>query len=111
MHWAFETPLNATREVFQTSNVISHERSTFRATVNRWGYDLDFITEEPSDDMAKRVLGCAFVSYMPSSALDETLSVLLDYYELESPPAALPEGIGVSSTHKGEVVQITGAPE
>jgi hypothetical protein len=66
-------------------NVIAFSGARMRLTENSSGFDLAFSYVEDREDRMKRLIGCLFISFMPSAGLDETISALNDYYEYHAP--------------------------
>ncbi len=91
-----------------TVNVLGFTGARMRLTVNASGYDLTFEHAEDREDRVRRLMGCLFVSFMPSAGLAETVETLTDYYEYyASASPALPE---VVRDHSGTVVEIERTP-
>ena len=90
-------------------NVIAFTGARMQLTVNSSGYGLSFEHAEEREDRVKRLMGCLFISFMPSAGLDETISTLNDYYEYYEPEiqTALPEP---ATELKGKVVEAGASP-
>jgi len=88
-----------------TVNVLGLTGARMRLTVNASGYDLTFEHAEEREDRVRRLMGCLFVSFMPSQGLPETIETLTDYFEYYAPRElpALPESV---REHPGTVVEI-----
>ena len=61
--------------------MLSPDGSMFRATVNASGFDFSYFGSDDQQSRLHRMLGCAFVSFMPQAGLNEALSTLADYFE------------------------------
>ncbi|GEM_PF-3724202 len=92
----------------ETFNVFGQSGRLLTATVNRSGYDLSMQLAQNDLSSHKRLIGCAFLSFMPEEGLDETIETLAEYYDFHSSPKALPSGGTAVREHRGVIVEAEG---
>lgn len=91
----------------ETFNVFGVSGSVLTATVNRSGYDLSMQLAQNDWTSRKRLIGCAFISFMPEEGLDETIDTLAEYYDFHTSAKALPPGGAAVREHRGVIVKGT----